>query len=194
MVETISPVVHGGRTKTYWASLLLHVIATTATAAAFGVMLGLIGEILRAPDTPALWILIGVATLYAARELFALPIPVPQLKRQVPDWWRTFYSRPVAALLYGVGLGVGYFTYLTYGTFAVVTIGAIASGDPATGALIVGPFGLARSLALVGTGRDEADRAGALLDKLDSLATSRRPRLVNSLVLLCVAVAAATAL
>jgi hypothetical protein len=149
--------------------------------------LGFVGGLLNAPGKAWLIVLVSVAALYLLREAFALPIPVPQRKRQVPEWWRNFYSRPVAAVLYGVGLGVGYFTYLTYGTFVAVTIGAIASGDPTTGALIVGPFGLARALALVGTGRDEADSAGALLERLDSLATSRRPRYINGLALLAVA-------
>jgi hypothetical protein len=190
MVETISPVVHGGRTRSYWSSLVLHVIATTVTAAAFGALLGELGHLLGAPGDAGVIALVAVAVLYAARESLGLPVPVPQRKRQVPEWWRTFFSRPVAALLYGIGLGVGFFTYLTYGTFVAVTVGAVVSGDPVTGALIVGPFGAARAIALALTGRNHAGDARTLIDRLDELASSRGPRLVNAVALLCVAAVA----
>jgi hypothetical protein len=194
MVETISPVVHGGRNRSYWVSLLLHIVSTTITAAAFGGLLGFVGGLFDAPGDAWLIALAVVAGLYFMREAFVLPIPVPQRKKQVPEWWRNFYSRPVAALLYGVGLGVGYFTYLTYGTFVAVTIGAVVSGDPSTGAWIVGPFGFARAVALAWTGRTDADRSGALLEKLDALATSRGPSLVNGLAILSVGLSALVSL
>ena len=53
----------------------------------------------------------AVAVLYLVRELTGIRVPVPQLRRQVPDWWRTYFGRPLAAFLYGAGLGVGFFTF-----------------------------------------------------------------------------------
>ena len=47
-----------------------------------------------------------------SRASSGLPVPVPQLRRQVPDWWRTFFPPHVAAFLYGIGLGPGFLTYL----------------------------------------------------------------------------------
>jgi hypothetical protein len=194
MVVTISPVVHGGRTRSYWTSVVLHLLSASATAAAFGAILGALGAVLGAPTSGWLVALVVIALLYLLREAAGVPIPVPQRKKQVPEWWRTFYSRPVAALLYGAGLGVGYFTYLTYGTFVAVTVGAIVSGEPITGALIVGPFGAARALALVVTGRTEPTRSTNVLEKLDSLASSSRIKVVNAVALLALTAAVALAL
>ncbi len=39
-------------------------------------------------------IVAAVAVLYLVRELTGIRVPVPQLRRQVPDWWRTYFGRP----------------------------------------------------------------------------------------------------
>jgi uncharacterized membrane protein YesL len=126
----------------------------------------------------------AVALLYLMRELFSLPIPVPALRKQVPEWWRTFYSTNVTAFLYGLGLGIGYATYLSYGTSIVVSLAAIASGDVVVGALICGAFGVARSVAVA---------LGEPVERLDAISTSRLLPSVNSLVL-CLLGATAIAL
>ena len=111
----------------------------------------------------------AVALLYL-RELTGVRVPIPQLRRQVPDWWRTYFGRPVAAFLYGAGLGVGFFTYLGHGTLVAVTVAVAATGRPALGALAMAPFGLARGLApLVGARVDDAAEGGRLVDRLGSM-------------------------
>jgi hypothetical protein len=193
MVETITPVVHGGRNRRYWASVMLHVAATTLTALAFGAVLGGIGLLVRAPWGPVgRVVVIAVALLYAARELFGMPVPVPDRHRQVPEWWRTFYSPPVAATLYGIGLGIGFFTFLTFGTFVAVSIGAFLTADPARGALIVGPFGLARGLSVIlAAGARDQEAASAVVDRLQDVGRGPAGRVTNGLVLVGVAAAAA---
>ena len=168
MVETISPVGYGGRTRTWLAAVALHVLGATATAAAFGGALGAAGALLHAPwGIAGLVATAALALAYAAREAFGLPLPVPAARRQVPDWWRSFFSWPVAALLYGAGLGIGFLTYLTNGGLVVVAGAAVASGRPAIGALIVGAFGLARGLsALVAWPVRTHDDGTALVDRL----------------------------
>jgi hypothetical protein len=179
MVETITPVVHGGSTKRYLASIALHTLGATLAAAAFGALLGGLGALLRAPwgRAGSLAILV-LAALYLLREALGAPVPLPDRHRQVPEWWRTFYSPPVASLLYGFGLGIGFLTFLTFGTFVAVAAGALASGDPVTGALLCAPFGLARGLSvLAGVGAERA------ISVLDELSATPWPRAVNSLAL-----------
>src|SRR5437867_2374248 len=106
MIETITPVVHGGRTLSYWTSVGMHVLAATATAAALGAALGLVGTLVGPSAVVAAAAVGLIALLYAARELAGLPIPLPERRRQVPEWWRTFFSPGVAAALYGAGLGI----------------------------------------------------------------------------------------
>src|SRR6266545_2626146 len=98
MVETITPVVHGGRAGGWAGSVALHVTGAVASAAAFGAILGAAGSLLGAPWGGGGALLIALVTvLYLAREAAVVPVPVPQLRRQVPQWWRTFFSLPVAA-------------------------------------------------------------------------------------------------
>ena len=175
MVETITPVVYGGRRR-WAAALVLHVIGATATAALFGAALGAVGSLLEAPWGRAGAIALGaVAGLYAVGELPRVIANVPQLRRQVPDWWREFFPWPIAATLYGAGLGIGFFTYLTHGTLVVVSFAALASGDPLVGAVVVGPFGLARGLtaARAATVRTQDDSV-RLVDRLAGSPEGRR--------------------
>ena len=158
MVETISPVVHGGRTKSYWLSIGLHVLGATVAAAAFGAVLGGLGGLVGAPwEATGIVVIVAAAALYFSREAFRLPLPTFDRRQQVPEWWRTFYSRPTASFLYGVGLGVGFATYLTFGTFAVVALAAFVSGHVGVGALVSGAFGAARSLAVAIAGDADTD-------------------------------------
>jgi hypothetical protein len=193
MVETITPVVHGGRNRRYWVTVTLHVLATTVTAGLFGAVLGGLGLLAHAPWGPVgRTLVIGFALLYAARELFGLPIPVPDRHRQVPEWWRTFYSPPVAATLYGIGLGIGYATFLTFGTFVAVSVGAFLAADPVRGAFIVAPFGLARGLSVIlAAGAGDQEGASDLVDRIQDVGQGRVGRLTNGLALVAVAVVAA---
>jgi hypothetical protein len=190
MVETISPVGYGDRRGRWLIAVALYTSGAAVAAAAFGGALGVAGALLGAPWGAAGLALTGVvAVLYAAREAFGLPIPVPAARRQVPDWWRTFFSWPVAATLYGAGLGVGFFTFLTHGGLVVVGVAAVASGRPLAGAVIVGAFGLARGLsALVAWPVRTRDAGTEQVDRLSNV----RPmqwRLLNAAALASVAVA-----
>jgi hypothetical protein len=133
-------------------------------AGAFGAALGATGSALGAPWGAAGLVAIAtVGALYLAREAFGLPIPVPQLRRQVPDWWRTFFPFAPSAFLYGMGLGVGFFTFLAHGTLVVVSAAALASGRPALGAALLAPFGLARGLSAMVAMRTRTTEEGAAL-------------------------------
>jgi hypothetical protein len=190
MVETISPVVYGTRAR-WLGSLALHAAGAAATAAAFGAALAAVGAALGAPwGRAGAIVVVAVAIVYAARELFGLAVPVPQLRRQVPDWWRTFFGRPVAAFLYGAGLGVGFLTYLGHGTLVVVAIGIAATGRPALGAVAMAPFGLARGIAPLMTARAREPEDGRrLVDRLSSM-DDRGRTLANGVAVLVVGAAA----
>jgi hypothetical protein len=196
MVETITPVVHGGRAGRWAGSVALHVTGAVASAAAFGAILGGAGSLLGAPWGGGGALLIAlVAALYVVREAAVVPVPVPQLRRQVPQWWRTFFSVPVAAFLYGAGLGVGFLTYLAHGTLVVVAVAAAASGEPLVGAALLAPFGLARGLSvLVAVRARRAQEGSALVARLAQSASSPRWRAAHVAALLGVGGAAAAML
>ena len=192
MVTTIAPVVYGRR-RDYVIAISLHTFAATITAALTGAALGLIGALLDAPWGEAgAWVVVAIAVVYALREITGLPIPLPNARRQVPEWWRTFYSPPIAATLYGAGLGVAFLTFLSFGTFVAVAAAALALGDPLWGAAIAAPFGLARSLAVAAVGWRSLE-PGDTVAAVARLGGTRLPRSVNAVALLTVAIAVAFA-
>jgi hypothetical protein len=149
----------------------LHALGAGASAAVFGAWLGALGSALGAPFGGAgTGVVALVAAAYAASELTGRRLAVPQLRRQVPDWWRTFFPRSIAALLYGLGLGVGFVTFLGHGTLVVVSTLAIATGRPGAAALVVLPFGLARGLSVIRAAGVRTNHDGRRL--VDSLATA----------------------
>jgi len=196
MVEAIVPVVHGKARGRYALSVVLHILGAGVSAAALGAILGGMGGLLGAPwGTAGLLAIVVVATLYAGREGAGLPVPIPDAHRQVPEWWRSFYSPPVASLLYGLGLGPGFLTFLSFGTFVGVVVAAVASGSAALGAGLCAPFGLARGLSvLVSAGAHSGDDAGRVIDRLEALAATPLPRVANAAVLVAMATAAALAM
>ena len=190
MVETITPVVHGGSRERWGISLALHAIGAAVAAAIVGSLLAGAGALLGAPwGVPGAWLVVTAAALYVARELGA-PVPVPQLRRQVPDWWRTFFPPHVAAFLYGLGLGPGFLTYLGHGTIVVVSVAAFASGRPLLGAAVLAPFGLARGLGpVLAFGVRSPSDAASLVERLDRSASKARWQVANALALSMVLVA-----
>lgn len=192
MVETITPAVHGGRRSRYLRSIAIHTAAATASAGAVGLVLGALGALLGGPWTDAGPIVLAVVALvYAARELFRLPIPLPDRSAQVPAWWRSFYGPDVTAALYGIGLGPGILTYLTFGTYAAVLVSAFVAADPLLGAAITAPFGFARGLSiLIGARATNEEHSAVIADRLTTAGVHRGPALVNALALVAVAAAA----
>ena len=194
MVETITPVVHGGKRGRWIGDVALHVLGAAAVAATFGAVLGGVGALLGAPWGGGTLVVLALAVLYLAREAFTLPVPVPQARRQVPDWWRTFFPRPVFAFLYGAGLGIGFVTFLSHGTLVVVSAAAVGSGRPALGALVMAPFGLVRGASVVASAGVLSARDGAaLVERLAMFARGPALRVVNSVALAGLAFTAAWA-
>ncbi len=191
MVETITPVVYGGRAR-WIGALALHVAGATSTAALFGAVAGALGALLGAPWGRAGMVALALsAAVYAIGETPRVTATVPQLRRQVPDWWRGFFSWPIAAVLYGAGLGIGFFTYLSHGTLVVVCAAALASGDPVIGAMVVGFFGFARGLSAArGANVRSQEASQRLVDKLAG-SPERRREIANGIAITAVGALAA---
>jgi hypothetical protein len=189
MVDTITPVVHGGSRRSWARVLALHALGATASASVMGAALGLAGTLLGAPwGTTGATIVVVVAVAYAAREAFGFPVPIPDARRQVPQWWRETFSSETAAALYGLGLGLGFATHLRHGTLVAVAGAVVAGGDPAVGAVAMGAFGLARSIAVGSTWRAVDPPAARRLARwLERTAIGPWPRIVNGTALAAVA-------
>ncbi|MCA1848652.1 MAG: hypothetical protein LC704_06640, partial [Actinobacteria bacterium] len=194
MVETISPVVYGNQMR-YRTALALHAGAAALSAALLGAALGSLGAVLGGPWGSGASVFVALlACAYSLREWLGLPIPIFDRRRQVPRWWRDFFSPNVAAALYGFSLGLGFLTFLSYGTFTVVAASSMILADPAVGAIACLPFGLVRGLSVAlpaVAGRPSPPSAA--VDRLAELAASRAPRILNAAALTGLIVAALVA-
>lgn len=190
MVETIVPVVHG--TRTWVVSVLMFGLGAVSSAALLGLLLG---AALPAGGAAAALLVAVFAALEAAAELGALRLPLPQLRRQVPERWRERYPQPVTALLYGAGLGIGFATYLPVATLLVVAAGVAALAGPVGGAAVLAGFGLGRTLVLAAaTARVRSyEQAGGRVERMARLARGGRLRRANAVALALLALVLASA-
>ena len=146
MAETVAPVVHGVRR--WLVAVAAFAAGAVGAGAALGWALGSASPWAGGGSTHAVWAAAAVVAAYAAREVGLLRLPVPQLRRQVPQRWREVLPLPATGFLYGAGLGLGFVTYVPVATFAAV-IAAVVLADPAAGAVALGAFGVGRAIALV---------------------------------------------
>jgi hypothetical protein len=191
MVETFTPAVCGSRNRQRLA-LALFAVAALAASAALGALLGLAGDALGARRA-----LLGAAVLAllaAAREAGLISLPLPQVRRQVPERWRSELPLPVWSLGYGSGLGAGFLTFQPVATFWIACAGAVALADPLMAAICLSLFGLGRSLmaaAPLHSRRDPTSLVEALADGRRTLARANAAVLALFAVLLFAAPAGA---
>ena len=191
MIETLGPSGHdGGRRLTLAACAAFGLGAVAAGGAAFAT-LAVAG---RAAGAPAVSLAVVVAAVGAAADAVGIRVR-PQIRRQVPEPWRRTLPLPVAGLLYGVLLGLGFTTYvLCVGTWAIAVV-VFALGDPWLGVAAGLAFGIGRALPIAVVAPLVPRPLGSrLLEAMASRPGSLRlTRLVVAASLAAVAVAAGTA-
>jgi len=184
MIETIS----GPRRRVRLCCTTFALGALAGGTAIFGT-LGAVGSLVGARG-PALVAVLGVAAAIA--DVRGLPI-VPQIRRQVPEHWRRVLPLPVATLLYGVLLGLGFTTFVyAVALWALAGI-AFVVASAQTGALIGLAFGAGRALPICVLAPLAHLRAGRSV--IDAMA--QRPivlSVVRRLAAACLVVVAAAAL
>src|SRR3712207_6068355 len=108
MIETITPAGCGSRRR-FRLALAFFALGALVASAFVGALLGLLGDALGASRAV---VALGVlAALAAAREADVLRLPLPQVRRQVPESWSFRLPLPLWLTGYGAGLGVGFFTF-----------------------------------------------------------------------------------
>lgn len=150
MIGTIVPMVYGlhqsGRRST---AHIAHLAGAIAGGSLVGAALGWFGHLLKSAIGSAELLFIvtaGLALSYALHELQLVTLPMPQRHWQVPASWRSTYRPSVAATMYGFGLGVGFLTHVTTAAFYAVCGLVVSIGDPVSGAVVFGMYGLGRGL------------------------------------------------
>jgi hypothetical protein len=161
VVETLGPTGHtGGRRVTIAACAAFLPGAIAGAVLTFG-SLAAIGEVAHgAGGRVAYAAAAAIALLAAVLEVRGTRI-VPQIRRQLPEHWRRVMPMPLASVLYGVLLGIGFTTFvLSFGVWALAGI-SLALGDPELGLLLGVCFGLGRALPVVALAPLAGTPAGA---------------------------------
>lgn len=164
MVGTILPIVYRERSRgAPPVCLWLYAVGTVCGAIALGLVVSVIGATLRALLSPAAFsgtvlVLALVAHLgWAAAELQLGRIPLPESWWQVPYLWQQRFSPRMFSLLYGVILGLGFFTRVGTATFYVVVMWVTFIGQPWLGGVIFAAYGIGRVLPVLALDRHIED-------------------------------------
>jgi len=171
--------------------LLLYTISGAMTSILAGMALGAVGGWL--PQDPwrrlGLPAVLAVALVAAARELGWVRFPLPQPRRQTSDLWARTFSRPVAATLWGLDLGLTVTTRFTLAGVWVLLLVPVVLADARLGAAVLLAYWLGRAVP-VWLGPllvDDAASSHRLLDDLGHHHRLFQRVHVLGLIMICVA-------
>lgn len=138
--------------RRYWlVQVLVYVAAGVVASAAVGMGLAAIGGLVI-PDSirdAALGVVILVAGVAAASELGLIRWRLPEPNRQTRQAWGYTFRRPVAAALWGFGLGLTFATVFTFsGVWLVLTLPS-ALGEAGFGAALLVTHWLGRAVSIL---------------------------------------------
>lgn len=140
------PPVKVARKRTRAVSVLAaYTLSGGLSSVAFGSLLGVIGRILL-PDAlgaAAMALTMLVASAAALRGLVSFPIP--QFGRQTNVMWRHTFGPSMAAVLWGMDLGLVITTRLTFSGAWSVLLLAVASRHASVGAALLLVYWLGRA-------------------------------------------------
>jgi hypothetical protein len=178
MVETFTPAVCGSR-KRQRLALGGFAFGAIVVSALVGAALGAIGSFVGAELA---LLAAGLALLAAAREARLVRLPLPQLRRQVPEHWRAELPLPVWSVGYGAGLGAGFLTFQPVATFWVACAAAVALARPLAAGACFAAYGAGRALMAALPRRGHPDPTAAV----EGLVRRRRLLLVGNVTALLV--------
>jgi hypothetical protein len=146
MLASITPLGERGRRSHWGLTAGMFLVAATASGAALGALLGVVGSLVLADVSSAARLAAFAAGALVAVALDAAPARVPGPRRQVDQRWRDEYRGWVFGAGYGAQLGVGITTVVQSAATYVALLAAVLSGSALYGALIMGVFGAVRGL------------------------------------------------
>jgi cytochrome c biogenesis protein CcdA len=127
-------------------SVLAYTAAGAVAASSVGILAGLLGHELNL--SWAWWAVIPVALLLTARDWGLVCFPIPQRSRQTEKTWAHDFGWVMASGMWGVHIGLGFATYISYGGFWTLTLLACGSRKPGFAALLMLTYWIGRASPL----------------------------------------------
>lgn len=191
MVESLADE-EPGRTRGVVSRAAFGIGALAGGAITFGA-LALLGAGLSG-SAVALALAAGVAAAAAVVEAAGVGV-VPRIRRQVPEHWRREMPLPLAAVLYGGLLGLGFTTFvMTWAVWALAAV-CLLLGSPAVGVAVGLAFGAGRALPVIVMSARREGLGGAVFARMVSGPRMlREARRVDAVLLAALALAAALSL
>jgi cytochrome c biogenesis protein CcdA len=136
--------------KLWFKSVLSYTAAGAASSIVVGAALGIIGRYMigEAVRGSAHYVTGSIGLILAAKEWNILRFNLPERKRQTEKFWAHEFGFVGASLLWGLHIGLGFFTRITYSGFWLLATIALTSGDPFFGAALMSAYWLGRVLSV----------------------------------------------
>lgn len=173
MIGSITPLVQGAQGGTRWGrAMVAYGVGSAAASAAVGAALGGFGAILQVPTILVYATILAAALVFALGELGLPGVPRPTWRRQTRKMWRQQGGPTRSAFWWGVDIGTGLTTRVTYRSLWIVFALCFASANAVTGAMLMLAYGIGRELLVV-TGPALLDNAGDIETLVVALSTAQ---------------------
>ncbi len=137
-----------GGHKLWLKCVVLYTAAGCVSATFVGVALGAIGRLLGGNPAggPAFYLISVLSLVLAAKDLGWVKFCLPERKCQTEKVWAHEFGFVMASAMWGLHIGFGFGTRITYGGFWVLVALALGLGDPVYGGVLMLVYWLGRSL------------------------------------------------
>lgn len=151
----MSPVGQRTKTKTRYAlGLFNYALGIFVSATAAGLLFAWFGLLIPDLRPTLVGVVIAVAGLgLAARHAGMIHFPLPELRRQTVQQWGGRHGPEWAALPWGLDLGSGLTTFIDYGFYWIIPLGAVLADGLYPALSIFWMFALGRIVAAILGGR-----------------------------------------
>jgi|SoiMethySBSTD1v2_1073268.scaffolds.fasta_scaffold127902_3 hypothetical protein len=136
--------------KLWFRSALSYTAAGAVSSIIVGAALGMTGRLMIGGTfrAPAYYIVVSIGLILAAREWNILSFSLPERKLQTEKFWVHEFGFAGASFLWGLHIGLGFFTRITYGGFWALVAIVLALGDPLFGMALISAYWLGRVLSV----------------------------------------------
>lgn len=139
-----------GNQKLWFQSALAFTVAGAISSLVVSSGIGAIGQLLGLSSAGGwgLYVVALVSLILATREWGWIKFRLPERKLQTEKVWAHEFGFVTASAMWGLHIGLGFATRVTYGGFWVLVGLILVLGDPFYGAIVMLSYWLGRALPL----------------------------------------------